>query len=158
MIDKQTSDSETILDEIVTQPYKYGFKTAIETEEFPKGINLNIVEQISLKKNEPQFLKDFRIKAFKNWQKMQNPKWAYIKLPAVNYQEIQYYSIPKTKTKLGSLDDADPELLKTFEKLGVSLNEQKLLANVAVDAVFDSVSIGTTFKKQLQKSASYFVP
>ena len=87
---------------------------------------------------------------------METPNWAYLNIPDINYQNIQYYSIPKTKKKLGSLDDADPELLRTFEKLGVSLNEQKLLANVAVDAVFDSVSIGTTFKKQLQKAGVIF--
>ena len=147
---------ETILDDIVTKPYKYGFKTDIETENFPKGINMEIVEEISEKKNEPLFLKKFRRNAFSTWQKMKDPKWAYLNIPPFDYQDIQYYSVPKTKKKLGSLDDADPELLKTFEKLGISLNEQKVLANVAVDAVFDSVSIGTTFKKQLQKSGVIF--
>jgi len=150
------NSEEAVLDEIISTPYKYGFKTDIETELFPKGINLDIVNQISNKKNEPIFLKNFREKAFFTWQKMKNPEWAYLSIPEINYQDIQYYSIPKTKKKLGSLNDADPELLKAFEKLGVSLNEQKLLANVAVDAVFDSVSIGTTFKKQLQKSGVIF--
>ena len=98
------------------------------------------------------FLLKFREKAFLNWQKMSSPNWAYLKMPPIDYESIQYYSVPRTKKKLGSLEDADPELLETFEKLGISLNEQKMLANVAVDAVFDSVSIGTTFKKQLQKS------
>lgn len=156
MTKDQNLNSDVILDELVTTPYKYGFKTIIETEKFPKGLNLDIVKQISNKKREPSFLKAFRKKAFNSWQQMKSPSWAYLKKPKVDYQEIQYYSIPKTKTKLGSLDDADPELLKTFEKLGVSLNEQKMLANVAVDAVFDSVSIGTTFKKQLQKSGVIF--
>jgi Fe-S cluster assembly protein SufB len=157
MAEKQTSNiEEAVLDDIVTTPYKYGFKTNIETEQFPKGINLNIIKEISKKKSEPKFLKHFREKAFFTWQKMQSPEWAYLSIPEIDYQRIQYYSIPKTKKKLGRLDDADPELLKTFEKLGVSLNEQKLLANVAVDAVFDSVSIGTTFKKQLQKSGVIF--
>ena len=156
MTEKQVYESDVILEEIVTSPYKYGFKTDIETEEFPKGITIDIVRKISNKKNEPEFLQNFRERAFGLWQKMKTPTWAYLNNPEINYQDIQYYSIPKTKTKLGSLDDADPELLRTFEKLGVSLNEQKLLANVAVDAVFDSVSIGTTFKKQLQKAGVIF--
>ena len=151
-----TYDSDEILNEIVATPYKYGFKTDIETEEFPKGINYEIVKEISNKKNEPEFLRKFREKAFFSWKKMKSPLWSFLQIPDINYDGIQYYSIPKTKKKLGSLDDADPELLKTFEKLGISLNEQKLLANVAVDAVFDSVSIGTTFKKQLHKSGVIF--
>ena len=156
MAENPSYESDAILDEIVTTPYKYGFKTEIETEEFPKGITTEIVKEISQKKNEPDFLKRFRAKAFLSWKKMESPPWAYLNIPAIDYDGIQYYSIPKTKTKLGSLEDADPELLKTFEKLGISLNEQKLLANVAVDAVFDSVSIGTTFKKQLHKSGVIF--
>jgi Fe-S cluster assembly protein SufB len=156
MVEKKTYDSDTILDEIVASPYKYGFTTNIETEDFPKGININVVKDISSKKEEPHFLRKFRERAYSVWEKMEEPDWAYLNIPAINYQNIQYYSIPKTKKKLGSLDDVDPELLRTFEKLGVSLNEQKLLANVAVDAVFDSVSIGTTFKKQLQKAGVIF--
>lgn len=156
MRENLTSDSNIILDDIVATPYKYGFKTEIETEDFEKGINLEIVRRISDKKNEPEFLKSFREKAFLSWQKMKSPPWAYLDLAKIDYDGIQYYSVPKTKTKLGKLEDADPELLRTFEKLGVSLNEQKLLANVAVDAVFDSVSIGTTFKKQLHKSGVIF--
>jgi len=156
MSENQQNSSDAILDEIVATPYKYGFTTDIETEEFEKGLNLDIVKKIGLKKNEPDFLIKFREKAFKRWKKMKDPSWAYLKIPEIDYEDIQYYSVPKTKKKLGSLDDADPELLKTFDKLGVSLNEQKLLANVAVDAVFDSVSIGTTFKKKLQKSGVIF--
>jgi Fe-S cluster assembly protein SufB len=151
-----TSEEETFLKEMVTTPYKYGFTTDIATEEFEKGLNLEIVKKLSRKKNEPQFLLQFRKKAFNSWSKMVNPQWAYLTIPVIDYEKIQYYSIPKTKKKLGSLDEADPELLKTFEKLGVSLQEQKRLTNVAVDAVFDSVSIGTTFKKQLQKSGVIF--
>ena len=154
MSEKQVYESDIILEEIVTTPYKYGFTTNIETEDFPKGIDIETVRKISEKKDEPEFLLKFRERAFKFWQRMKTPVWAYVNIPTIDYQDIQYYSIPKTKKKLGSLDDADPELLRTFEKLGVSLNEQKLLANVAVDAVFDSVSIGTTFKKQLQKASS----
>jgi Fe-S cluster assembly protein SufB len=156
MVEKQLSEEDIILDDIVTGPYKYGFKTEIETESFPKGLDLNIIQKIIEKKDEPEFLQKFRIRAFNNWQKMESPTWAHLTIDNIDYQDIQYYSIPKTKKKLGSLDDADPELLETFEKLGVSLNEQKLLANVAVDAVFDSVSIGTTFKKQLHKSGVIF--
>ena len=156
MAEDQLNKSDEILDEIVTSPYKYGFTTDLETEEFEKGLNEDIIKKISLKKDEPEFLLTFRQKAYKAWKKMNSPNWAYLDIPEIDYESIQYYSIPKTKKKLGSLEDADPELLRTFDKLGVSLNEQKLLANVAVDAVFDSVSIGTTFKKQLQKSGVIF--
>jgi|TARA_B100000683_G_C12480452_1_gene551169 Fe-S cluster assembly protein SufB len=156
MAQDQLNESEAILDSIVTTPYKYGFTTDVETEEFEKGLNKEIVKKISSKKNEPEFLLKFREKAFESWKKMKSPVWAYLDIAEIDYETIQYYSVPKTKKKLGSLDDADPELLRTFEKLGVSLNEQKMLANVAVDAVFDSVSIGTTFKKQLQKSGVIF--
>ena len=156
MAEDQLNKSDEILDAIVTSPYKYGFTTDVETEEFEKGLNEDIINKISLKKNEPKFLLAFRQKAYKAWKKMNSPNWAYLDIPEIDYESIQYYSIPKTKKKLGSLEDADPELLRTFDKLGVSLNEQKLLANVAVDALFDSVSIGTTFKKQLQKSGVIF--
>lgn len=156
MVENSGYESEEILNDIVATSYKYGFKTKIETEEFPKGINLEIIKTISDKKDEPKFLREFRERSFHTWQKMRSPEWASLDLPVINYDDIQYYSIPKTKKKLGSLEDADPELLDTFEKLGISLNEQKLLANVAVDAVFDSVSIGTTFKRQLHKSGVIF--
>jgi Fe-S cluster assembly protein SufB len=156
MAENKLNEEDLLLDEIVATPYKYGFTTDVAAEEFEKGLNLDIVKKISIKKNEPEFLLKFRKKAFANWQKMKSPEWAYLNIPEIDYEGIQYYSVPKTKKKLGSLDDADPELLRTFEKLGVSLNEQKLLTNVAVDAVFDSVSIGTTFKKQLQKSGVIF--
>jgi Fe-S cluster assembly protein SufB len=149
-------DEDEVLDAIVSSPYKYGFTTNLETEEFEKGLNEEVVKKISLKKGEPEFLLTFREKAYKAWKRMRSPDWAYLNIPEIDYDDIQYYSVPKTKKKLGSLEDADPELLKTFDKLGVSLNEQKMLANVAVDAVFDSVSIGTTFKKQLQKSGVIF--
>jgi hypothetical protein len=111
------SESEDILDTIVTSPYKYGFTTNLETEEFEKGLNLDIVRKISKKKDEPEFLLKFREKAFKSWEKMNSPTWAYLITPEIDYNGIQYYSVPKTKKKLGSLDDADPELLRTFEKL-----------------------------------------
>ena len=123
-MEKQVSNSDQILQNIVESPYKYGFKTEIETEEFPKGLNEEIVCRISNKKNEPDFLRQFRNKSFQIWQKMERPNWTYLNIGETDYQNIQYYSKPKTKNKLGSLDDADPELLRTFEKLGVSVNEQ----------------------------------
>ena len=156
MAKNQSNESDAILDDIVATPYKYGFTTDLETEQFEKGLSKEVVEKISSKKDEPEFLKKFRNKSFNAWKKMTSPLWASLEIPEIDYNNIQYYSVPKTKKKLGSLDDADPELLETFEKLGISLNEQKLLTNVAVDAVFDSVSIGTTFKKQLQKSGVIF--
>ena len=156
MVENQSNKSDAILNDIVKTPYKYGFTTDLETEEFEKGLSKEVLEKISSKKREPPFLKYFRNKAFKTWKKMKSPLWAYLTIPKIDYENIQYYSVPKTKKELGSLDDADPELLKTFEKLGISLQEQKLLTNVAVDAVFDSVSIGTTFKKQLQKVGVIF--
>jgi Fe-S cluster assembly protein SufB len=155
MVEKKVNESEAI-DSIVTTPYKYGFTTNIEVEDFEKGLSSSIVKKISEKKNEPDFLLKFREKAFLNWQKMSSPNWSYLDIAPIDYDDIQYYSVPRTKKKLGSLEDVDPELLNTFEKLGISLNEQKMLANVAVDAVFDSVSLGTTFKKQLQKSGVIF--
>jgi len=156
MVENQKNESDIVLDTIVATPYKYGFTTDIEIEDFEKGLNIDIINKISKKKNEPLFLSKFRQKAFKTWLKMTSPEWSSLDIPKIDYDNIQYYSIPKTKKKLGSLDEVDPELLNTFEKLGVSLNEQKMLANVAVDAVFDSVSLGTTFKKQLQKSGVIF--
>jgi Fe-S cluster assembly protein SufB len=130
--------------------YKYGFRTAIESETFQKGLSEETVRAISEKKNEPPFLLAFRLKAFKKWREMEEPVWPNLKYPPINYQEISYYSEPKSKPRLDSLDEVDPELLKTFEKLGIPLDEQKRLSNVAVDIVFDSVSIGTTFQKKLQ--------
>ena len=156
MVKKQVDTSESLVEDFIASPYKYGFKTEIETEDFPKGIDIEIVRELSKRKKEPPYLLDFRLKAFKQWKKMSSPNWAKLGIPPIDYQNIQYYSKPKTKKKIGSLDEVDPELLKTFEKLGISLNEQKLLTNVAVDAVFDSVSIGTTFKDQLHKHGIIF--
>ena len=156
MVEKKIPNSESVLKDIVESPYKYGFKTEIETEQFPKGLSNEIISKISDKKTEPDFLRQFRQKSFAIWEKLDQPDWGYLNIAETDYQGIQYYSRPKTKSKIGSLDDVDPELLRTFEKLGVSLNEQKMLANVAVDAVFDSVSIGTTFKKKLHQSGVIF--
>ena len=121
MVEKKLNESEAI-DAIVTTPYKYGFTTDIGVEEFEKGLNAQVIKKISKKKNEPDFLLKFREKAFLNWQKMSSPNWAYLQIPPIDYEKIQYYSVPRTKKKLGSLEDADPELLNTFEKLGISLN------------------------------------
>jgi Fe-S cluster assembly protein SufB len=137
------------IDQIVSQPYKYGFTTEIEKERIPIGLDENTIRLLSLKKDEPNFMYESRLQAFKIWQKLQEPNWAELNYPKINYQDIIYYSAPKLKKKLNSLSDVDPELLKTFDKLGISLNEQKRLSNVAVDAVFDSVSIATTFKKKI---------
>nr|QCI05313.1 iron-sulfur cluster assembly protein SufB [Compsothamnion thuyoides] len=137
------------LENFINQPYKYGFYTNIEVEKFPKGLNTYILKQISELKKEPEYLKQFRLKAYKKWQKMHEPKWSQLIYNQIDYKNILYYSQPKIKKKLDSLSEVDPNILETFEKLGISLNEQKRLSNVAVDAVFDSISITTTFKKEL---------
>ncbi len=129
--------------------YKYGFKTEIETESFPKGLSEEVIRALSAKKGEPPFVLEFRLKAYKKWRQSFEPKWANIKYPPIDYQDISYYSAPKKKMSLDSLDRVDPEILKTFDRLGIPLDEQKRLTNVAVDVVFDSVSLGTTFKKKL---------
>lgn len=132
--------------------YKYGFVTDIETEAIPKGLSEETIYTISSKKNEPRFLLEFRLKAFKKWQTMQEPTWANVRFSPIDYQNICYYSAPKKKQTLNNIDEVDPELLKTFEKLGIPLDEQKRLTNVAVDLVFDSVSLGTTFQKTLKEA------
>lgn len=142
---------------LVNQPYKYGFITDIEADMIPRGLNEEIIRLISAKKNEPEFMLEFRLRAFRQWQKMTEPTWPSVKYPTIDYQNIIYYSAPKQKKqKLNSLDEVDPALLETFEKLGLPLSEQKRLANVAVDAIFDSVSIGTTFKEKLAKDGVIF--
>jgi Fe-S cluster assembly protein SufB len=141
---------------LVNQPYKYGFSTNIEKDTLEKGLSENIIRLISKKKKEPVFLLEFRLKAYKKWKQMKCPKWAQLKLSEINYQDIIYYSAPITKKKLNNLEEVDPELLRTFEKLGISLSEQKRLSNVAVDIVFDSVSIATTFKKELAEYGIVF--
>ena len=137
------------LQEIASQEYKYGFQTPIESETIPKGLNEDVIRQISAKKNEPPFMLEFRLKAFRHWKTMKEPRWANVTYPKIDYQEIIYYAAPKVVEKKKSLDEVDPELLKTFEKLGISLSEQKKLAGVAVDAIFDSVSVATSYKQKL---------
>lgn len=132
--------------------YKYGFVTPVESEVFPKGLTEETVRAISAKKGEPEFLLQFRLKAFRKWQTMKEPSWANVRYLSIDYQNISYYAEPKSKPQLERLDQVDPEILKTFERLGIPLDEQKRLANVAVDVVFDSVSIGTTFRKKLEEA------
>jgi len=147
----------TTVKSLVNQPYKYGFVTDIEADIIPPGLSEDVVRLISAKKNEPQFMLDFRLRAYRHWLKMEEPQWAHVNYPPIDYQNIIYYSAPKqSKKKLESLDEVDPTLLETFEKLGISLSEQKRLANVAVDAIFDSVSIATTFKEKLAKEGVIF--
>ena len=148
--------SQSPVDEIVSKPYKYGFITEIETEKISKGINEDVIRLISHKKKEPEFLLNFRLRAYKQWLKMKEPNWAELGYPEINYQDIIYYAAPKQKEKKTSLDEVDPKLLETFDKLGIPLSEQKRLSNVAVDAVFDSVSIATTYKEKLAESGVIF--
>ena len=134
------------------EEYKYGFRTEIESETFPKGLSEETVRAISAKKEEPTFLLDFRLKAYGKWKEMTMPDWGHLAIDPINFQEIRYYSAPKKKQELSSLDEVDPEILRTFEKLGVPLEEQKRLSNVAIDVVFDSVSLGTTFQETLKEA------
>ena len=133
-------------------PYKYGFTTDVETERFAKGLSEDVIRAISAKKEEPEFMLEFRLKAYQRFLTMEEPRWQNVDYPPIDYQNITYYSAPKKKPKLNSLDEVDPEVLKTFERLGIPLDEQKQITNVAVDMVFDSVSIGTTFKKKLDEA------
>ncbi|HEY9876873.1 MAG TPA: Fe-S cluster assembly protein SufB [Leptolyngbyaceae cyanobacterium] len=142
---------------LVSQPYKYGFVTDIESDVIPRGLNEDVIRLISAKKNEPEFMLQFRLKAYRKWLTMEEPAWQNVAYNPIDYQQIIYYSAPKQKKeKLGSLDEVDPTLLDTFEKLGIPLSEQKRLANVAVDAIFDSVSVATTFKEKLAEDGVIF--
>jgi len=143
------------LSDISNSEYKYGFKTDIDEFRLPNGLNENIIKSISKIKDEPKWLLDFRLKAYSKWEKMKEPNWQNLNYPKIDFNDICYYSSPKKK-KLKSLDEVDPELLKTYDKLGIPLDEQKMLSNVAVDAVFDSVSIATTFKDTLKKAGVIF--
>ncbi|MBI4470730.1 MAG: Fe-S cluster assembly protein SufB, partial [Acidobacteria bacterium] len=144
------------IESLVNQEYKYGFVTDIETDVAPRGLNEAIIRMISSKKNEPEFMLEWRLKAFRHWQTMVEPTWPNVHYPPIDYQEIIYYAAPKPKKSVESLDEVDPELLKTFEKLGISLDEQKRLSGIAVDAVFDSVSVATTFKDKLSELGIIF--
>ena len=146
------------LESIANQEYKYGFVTDIEADALPPGLNENVIRVISAKKEEPEFMLEWRLKAYRNWKKMIEPEWAKIKYPKIDFDSIIYYSAPKNTPKFESLDEVDPQLLETYKKLGIPLEEQKILAGVAVDAVFDSVSVATTFKDKLSSLGIIFCP
>ncbi len=150
------SNENQIIEQVTTDEYKYGFYTDIEMDLAPKGLNEDIIRFISAKKNEPEWLLEWRLKAFRYWLTMKEPNWAHLSIPPIDYNDIIYYAAPKPKKELQSLDEVDPELLDTFKKLGISLDEQKKLAGVAVDAVIDSVSVKTTFSKTLEKHGIIF--
>ncbi len=143
-------DDQQMLDKMTKREYKYGFTTDIETDTAPKGLNEDTVRFISEKKNEPEFMLEWRLKAFQRWSKMKEPRWAFIEYPPIDYQDAIYYAAPRRTAGLKNLSKVDPKLLETFNKLGIPLEEQKRLAGVAVDAVMDSVSVATTFKKELK--------
>jgi Fe-S cluster assembly protein SufB len=153
------SNTETQkLEQFTNQEYKYGFVTDIEADSVPKGLSEDVIKTISQKKGEPEWMLEWRLKAYHHWLTMKEPEWPNVKYPKIDYQEIIYYSAPVQKKKLNSMDEVDPELLKTFSKLGIPLEEQKVFAGVAVDAVFDSVSVATTFKAKLAEMGIIFCP
>jgi Fe-S cluster assembly protein SufB len=149
-------NQDKLLSDITSKEYEYGFVTEIDTDVIPKGLNEDVVRLISAKKNEPEFMLEFRLKAYREWLKMKAPEWAYLKIPPIDFQETIYYAAPRSTPKYQSLDEVDPELLETFKKLGIPLEEQKHLAGVAVDVVMDSVSVTTTFKKVLSEKGIIF--
>jgi Fe-S cluster assembly protein SufB len=150
------STSTQSIEELATREYKYGFVTQVETDTLPKGLNEEIVEAISARKEEPDWMLEWRLRAFRAWREMREPSWPNVTYSPIDYQALSYYSAPKVKKQLSSLDEVDPEVRATFEKLGIPLEEQKLLAGVAVDAVFDSVSVATTFKAKLRELGIIF--
>ncbi|WP_423129087.1 Fe-S cluster assembly protein SufB [Gaoshiqia sp. Z1-71] len=149
-------EQNKILEEVTSGEYKYGFVSDLEMDTIPKGLNEDVIRIISAKKEEPEFMLQFRLEAFRKWQKMNMPDWAYLKIPPIDFQDIIYYAAPKKKPQYESLDEVDPELIETFNKLGIPLEEQKILAGVAVDAVIDSVSVKTTFKETLAEKGIIF--
>ncbi|HUX60862.1 MAG TPA: Fe-S cluster assembly protein SufB [Ignavibacteriaceae bacterium] len=151
-----SSTEVSTIEELTNKEYKYGFVTDIEAESLPAGLNEDTIKKISVIKGEPEFMLEWRLKAYRHWLTLAEPHWANVKYPKINYQAISYYSAPKKKPQLNSLDELDPELRKTFEKLGISLEEQKRLSGVAVDAVFDSVSVATTFREKLSELGIIF--
>jgi Fe-S cluster assembly protein SufB len=151
-----SNDTNDILNQITNKDYEYGFVTDIQTDFIPKGLNENIIRQISAKKNEPEWLLDFRLQAFRYWLTLKMPDWAHLHIPPIKYQDIIYYAAPKTKEGTKNPDEVDPVLLKTFDKLGIPLHEQKMFSGMAVDAVMDSVSVKTTFKENLAEKGIIF--
>lgn len=154
-MDKEKQEQQ-MLEELASKEYKYGFTTNIDQEYAPKGLNEDIVRFISMKKKEPEFMLNWRLKAYRHWLKMKEPQWAKVNFPRINYQDAYYYAAPKQKATPKSLDEVDPEILDTYEKLGIPLTEQKRLQGIAVDAVMDSVSVGTTFRETLQEQGIIF--
>ena len=152
----QELDQEQILNELTSREYQYGFTTDVETEVIEKGLNEGVIRLISAKKEEPEWLLEFRLEAYQHWLTMEPPTWAHLEIPEIDYQDIIYYADPTKRKKPGSLDEVDPELLKTFDRLGIPLEEQKMLTGVAVDAVMDSVSVKTTFKETLAEKGIIF--
>lgn len=151
-----SDNSQDIIQDVTGGDYKYGFYTDIDIDTIPKGLNEDIVRLISKKKEEPEFMLEFRLKAFRHWQKMKMPEWAHLQIPEINYQDIIYYAAPRQQAKYSSMDEVDPELLETFNKLGIPLTEQAHLAGVAVDAVMDSISVKTTFREALAEKGIIF--
>jgi len=150
------TEQDKILEEVTSGEYKFGFVSDFEADTIPKGLNEDVIRLISAKKGEPDFMLQFRLKAFRGWEKMKMPDWPYLRIPNIDFQDISYYSAPRQDPKYKSLDEVDPELLETFSKLGIPLDEQKILAGVAVDAVIDSVSVKTTFKETLAEKGIIF--
>jgi Fe-S cluster assembly protein SufB len=147
---------DKILSQVTASDYKYGFVTNIETDTFPKGLNEDIIRKISARKEEPEFMLDFRLKAYRHWLKMKMPRWANLKLPEIDFQDIIYYAAPRQRVRPDSLEKVDPELLRTFDRLGIPLDEQKRITGVAVDAVMDSISVKTTFRETLAELGIIF--
>ena len=152
----ETDNKGDILDHIGSDEYKYGFHSDIETETIGKGLSEDVIRLISQKKGEPEFMLDFRLKAFRHWQTLKVPTWAHLDIPEIDFQDIIYYAAPKAKKQLNSMDEVDPEIRATFDKLGIPLEEQKVLSNVAVDAVLDSTSVKTTFRATLAEKGIIF--
>lgn len=150
------SEQDKLLEEVTGREYQYGFHTDIEMDVLPKGLNEDVIREISRRKEEPEFMLEFRLSAYRNWLKMESPSWAHLKIDRIDFQDIIYYAAPKNVPKYNSLDEVDPELLATFEKLGIPLEEQKALSGVAVDAIIDSVSVKTTFRETLAEKGIIF--
>lgn len=150
------AEEDDIIQDVTSNDYKYGFTSDIETEYLPKGINEDIIRKISVLKNEPEWLLDYRLKSYRKWLTMKEPEWAHLSYPTIDYQDIIYFAVPKKQKKLQSLDEVDPEILTMFNRLGISLEEQKRLSGVAVDAVVDSMSVKTTFQEELEREGIIF--
>ena len=147
---------KNVIDNLDSEKYKYGFTSNVQTEAFPPGLDENVVRRISAIKGEPDWLLDFRLKAYRHWKTLKHPQWGHLKFDIPDFQAISYFAQPKNKAKYESLDEVDPEIVETFNKLGIPLEEQKVLSGVAVDAVFDSVSVHTQFREQLKEKGIIF--